>query len=657
MYAFSRNMYAFSRNMYAFSRNIPKNSMVCNKLYINRRDYSRPYLNPYDHNLNTSVVSNTVPEYILAKDIIHNALLRNNVKHTFIFSGGSIMPVIDKLYDSSINYTVNSHEQNCGHSATGYAKSSNNTGVVIVTSGPGITNMITPMLDATNDSTPMVVISGQVSKNAVGTNAFQEAPAVELSKHVTKWCHQISSVEEIDFIIDKAFKVANDRKKGAVHIDIPKCISSGKIEKNNYELILENRDKETEVSKKIKKMNDFLKMAGTGDVAEMISMCERPIIYLGQGCVDSYELLREYAIESNIPVTSTIHANGIFDEDHELSLQWCGMHGNAAANYALQEADCIIALGSRFDDRTTGNLEEYAPKAFESFNTTKIGGIVHVNIEKSEIKKVINSHYNFNIDCGVFLNEALRWTKYNPREEWISRINELKSNNKFKFNRDIETNEKNENLFMEDVLTELYKKTKNLEDKVIFTTGVGNHQMQTYQFIKSHYPKKIISSGSLGVMGVGLPYSIGAQIANPDKTVICIDGDSSFNMTLTDLKTVVENKLPIKIAIMNNDAQMMVTIWEKLFYEERYTATLNKRNPSFTAIAESYGLKSMFCDNINSLQDTVDEFINYNDGPILCEFKIEKTMCLPLVAPGKALDEMMLDDDGKMNLNGGIAPS
>ena len=238
---------------------------------------------------------------------------------------------------------------------------------------------------------------------------------------------------------------------------------------------------------------------------------------------------------------------------------------------------------------------------------------------------------------------------FNERKPWINRINELKKTHKFPYN----THESK--IYMENVLTKIYNKTKKLEDKVIFTTGVGNHQMQTYQYILSHYPGKIISSGSLGVMGAGLPYAIGAQIANPDKMVICIDGDSSFNMTLTDMKTIVENNLPVKIAVMNNNSQMMVTIWEKLFFDQRYTATINKRNPCFTTLAEGYGIKAISCNNAISLDSVVDEFINYNEGPILCEFKIEQTMCLPLVAPGKALDEMIFDD--KININEGIAPS
>ena len=584
-------------------------------------------------------------------DIVFNTLKNNNVEQAFIYSGGSIMPIIDKFYKSSISYIVNSHEQNCGHAATGYSKSSDKKCVVLVTSGPGFTNTITPLLDATNDSTPLVIISGQVSKSAIGTNAFQEAPSVQLSKNVTKWSYQVKDINELNSVINKAFDIAYNGKKGAVHIDIPKCVSSDiiEIDYDKFQDFFTKKKKKKKKKNKQKTINLIIDDKFKKTI-ELINNSEKPIIYLGQGCIDSYELLREFAIKSNIPVTSTIHGNGIFDEDHQLSLQWCGMHGSPASNFALQQADTIIALGSRFDDRTTGNISKYAPKCFEAYQNGT-GGIIHVNIEKSEINKVINSHYNFNTNCHNFLVNALKLSKFNKREKWINNINNLKQTYKFKVN-----NHKKK-IYMENVLLKLYNKTKHLEDNVIFTTGVGNHQMQTYQFIKSHYPKKILSSGSLGVMGVGLPYSIGSQLANKDKMVICIDGDSSFNMTLTDMKTIVENNLPIKIAVMNNESQMMVTIWEKLFFNQRYTATINKRNPDFTTLAEGYGIKSLSCDNINNLDNVVNEFISYNKGPILCEFKIEKSMCLPLVAPGKALDEMIMEDDFDLQINEGIAPS
>lgn len=530
---------------------------------------------------------------------------------------------------------INTHEQSTGHSATGYAKISGKTGVCIVTSGPGITNMITPMLDATNDSTPLVVLSGQVSKSAMGTNAFQEAPAVNITKNITKWSYQLENVNDIHLVLDKAFEIANHGKKGAVHIDIPKDISSGLYNPNE---LLDTKLPE------LKSLPVFNKKIADR-IINKINKSKKPILYLGQGCIDDSKLLRKFATLGNIPVTSTIHGKGIFDDHHPLSLEWCGMHGHAAANFALQEADCIIALGSRFDDRTTGLISGYAPIA------RKNKGIIHINIEESEINKVIKSNYHMNNTCRQFLKYAIPKIQYNSNISWTNQVEMEKK--KFSFVNKLSTDSY---LTMEDVLDRVYRKT--IDKNVIFTTGVGNHQMQAYQFIKSQYPNKIISSGSLGVMGAGLPYSIGAQISSPEKMVINIDGDSSFNMTLSELKTIKEYNLPIKIMIMNNDAQMMVNIWEKLFFNERYTATINNENPSYTQLANSFNIMSMYCDSEKDLDKTLDDFINYPES-ILCEFKIKKDVCLPLVGPGKALHEMILPGEllQKYNYKAVNAPS
>jgi acetolactate synthase I/II/III large subunit len=576
----------------------------------------------------------------IGADLFLKALTKHRVKHIFGYSGGSVMPLFDTLYNhSDIKYYINSNEQNVGHAATGYAKSSNKTGVALVTSGPGITNIITPMLDATNDSTPLVVVSGQVSKSAMGTNAFQEAPAVALSKNVTKWSYQVENANDIMDVMTEAFRVANDKKKGAVHIDIPKCVSTGIVDNFNADNGVFNSNTIPSSSNQ-KLSTKYLKKA-----IKKINESKSPIIVLGQGCVNYSELATAFIIKSNIPTTSTIHGCGIFNEHHPLSLRWCGMHGSAAANYATQEADCIIALGSRFDDRTTGLVSKYAPKAIQN------KAIIHVNIEPSEINKVIDSNYNFNMDCGVFLKNALQYVKHHERPEWINHVNHLKDQYDFKF-----PIKSKKMLNMEYVLDSIYR--NSIDRDVIFTTGVGNHQMQAYQYIKSDYPKKIISSGSLGVMGAGLPYAIGAQIANPNKIIVAIDGDSSFNMTCTDLKTIREHNLNVKIAIMNNESQMMVTIWEQLFYNERYTATINKRNPDFTQLAKAYGIHAISCDNYRNLESNVKDFFNYR-GPILCEFKIERDICLPLVGPGKALDDMLLPEnyDKQKNNMIGIAPS
>ena len=572
--------------------------------------------------------------------LIYKSLLKNHVKDVFLYSGGSVMPIIDQFYKGPINYYINSHEQNGAHSATGYSKTSNKTGVCIVTSGPGFTNTITSMLDATNDSTPLLVISGQVSTKASGTNAFQEAPAVELSKHVCKWSYQIEQISDIPYIIDEAFRIANNGKKGSVHIDVPKDISSG----TSDNVFTYNRKKE--IDKLIPDLiySELMDLNECKNIINKINQSEKPIIYLGQGCKKYPDLLRKFAKKGNIPVTSTIHGKGIFDDHNPLSLEWCGMHGHAGANYALQESDCIIAIGSRFDDRTTGNLDKYAPKAKEN------NGIIHINIEPKEINHVVKSDYSLQIDCQHFLGMGINFIMYKKREYWISKIKYLKS--KYDFHMKFSKSNENE-LHMEEVLNRLYIKTLN--KNVIFTTGVGNHQMQAYQFIKAQYPGKIISSGSLGVMGSGLPYAIGAQIANPDKIVIDIDGDSSFNMTSSDLKTIKEYNLPVKIAVMNNNSQQMVNVWEELYFNKRFTATINHCNPDYVKLAESYGITAIKCSNVKNLKSIIDEFVNCKEA-ILCEFNIKKDYCLPLVGPGKALDDMILPGD-KMYIEGKEAPS
>lgn len=555
-------------------------------------------------------------------NIIYNCLLNKNVTDVFIYSGGSIMPIIDKLYKSRINYYVNTHEQFTGHSATGYAKTSNKTGIAMVTSGPGITNMITPILDAKNDSIPLIVFSGQVSLSSLNKNSFQEAPSVQLTNHITKWSYQVKNINELEYVIYKAFRIANDRKKGPVHIDIPKCVSYQKLVNfcsrgDRFKLKLQNKLIYTDIKR----------------VASVINNSKKPILLLGKGSRDASKQIREFANNNKIPVISTIFGCGVYDENLQLSLGWCGQHGNPAANYTIQNADLIIALGNRFDDRTTGSINTYA-KSAKIASKQKTGGIIHVNIDKKELGFVIKSDYNFNIDCTQFIEQISPYIEQQNRTEWLNNCFKLKENYPFVINKH-ETK-----LHMEDVLDTFNRYTSDKD--CIFTTGVGNHQMQAYQFIKSQYHSKIISSGSLGVMGTGLPYSIGAQIANPQKIVINIDGDSSFNMSLSELKTIQEYNLPIKIAIMNNSSQMMVSTWEKLFFNSRYTATINKKNPNYKCLGNSFGIHSIKCNDRKQLDKTIDYFLSYNDGPILCEFKIEPDICLPLVGPGESIDNMIL---------------
>ena len=594
------------------------------------------------------------PRFVSGSQIIYQKLLQKKVTDVFMLSGGSIMPLVDCFYQGPINYIINAHEQNCGHAATGYAKSSGKTGVVITTSGPGITNLVTPMLDAQNDSTPLVVISGQVGLKAMGTDAFQEAPATEITKCFTKFSYCIQKTEEIPEIMDYAFYLANQGKKGVVHLDLPKCVATQELdlntlgtfdsgEKNHLfdnEFIEEHYFESS--SNTISMTRDYYDTLEeqVSEVARVVNEAEKPIFYIGQGCSEASKELKKIVYKNNIPVTSTIHGKGIFPDDDVHSLKWCGMHGMPAANYALQESDCIIGIGSRFDDRTTGNVDYYAPIAKEKKQ------IIHVDIEPKQFGKSVDSHINIRADSQMFLDMLYPLVEENRRLLWSCRIGQLKTIHDFKYN----TLERKMNTPMViECINEVLNYSGEKYDYHI-STGVGNHQMMTYQFIDGFLPKKIHSSGSLGVMGAGLPYAVGIQVANPDSLVIDIDGDSSFMMTLGDLKTIKENNLPIKIAIMNDSKQMMVNVWEKLFFEGRHTATENKRNPNFDDLAESFGIKSFKCRQAESLMEVTKKFLNY-PGPALCEYVVEPEICLPLVGPGKALDDMVLFEEYHHNSN------
>ena len=358
-------------------------------------------------NLNLNIQIYYIVVYIMLRfkgingaQAIYNKLVSKNVKDAFIYTGGAIMPLIDCFYKNKINYYTNVHEQCSGHAATAYAKSTGKPGVCVVTSGPGLTNMITPMTDATNDSTPLIVLSGNVSRATMGTGAFQECPSVDLTKPITKWSYSLKDIDEIPFIMDKAFRVAMDGKMGCVHIDIPKCIQTS----------IFTNDSVRHFKKCSGPSNPELSHNAILTITNLISISKKPVIIVGQGCVDSYKLLRKFAIINNIPVIPTIHGMGIFDERDPISLKFLGMHGNPTSNIAIQNADLIINIGSRFDDRTTGNPELYAPGANLAYTEGR-GGIVHVNINSNEFNKTIRSHYNYKIDSLRFLKILLNISK------------------------------------------------------------------------------------------------------------------------------------------------------------------------------------------------------------------------------------------------------
>ena len=556
--------------------------------------------------------------------IICKKLIEKKISKIFAYTGGPIMPLIDTFYkNDKIKLFTNTHEQSAGHAATAYGRLTGKPGICVMTSGPGVTNSITALTDATNDSTPLILITGNVPLTSIGTNAFQECPATDITRSITKWSYLVKDIHEIPLVMDEAFLISTNGKPGSVHIDIPKCILNTIYKKDSsYKKSFDNK-REAPIKTR---QGDILR------VVSLLNQAKRPLLIVGQGCNNYAHKLKLFAVKGNIPVTTTIHALGVFDETHELSLDFLGMHGHPAANYAVQEADLIIALGTRFDDRTTGDIKKYAPNAFKAYARNE-GGIVHVNTNSQEIKSVIDSQYNYYMDCGIFLDSID--PQFRARDQWLEQIKGWKQKYPFKYS-------KTKNLKTQDIMCGInrYLLNKNSENHII-TTGVGNHQMMACQYIKWRNPKSLITSGSLGVMGVGLPFAIGSQIAYPNKLVIDIDGDGSFNHTLSELKTVANYDLPIKIAILNDSCFSMVHTWESLFYEGRHTATDLKKNPDYVKLAEAYGIKSLYCDKRELLDSKIDEFLSY-DKAILCEFKVQGEPCFPLVPPKAALDDMIM---------------
>lgn len=603
---------------------------------------------------------------LLGGQIVYDKLKQHGVDTAFLYSGGAIMPLVDAFYQGDIRYYTNTHEQSGGHAATAYAKASGKTGISIVTSGPALTNSITPITDATADSIPLIVISGQVPLKSMGTNAFQECPSVDLTSPVTKWSYCVKDVHEIPAVMDEAFRVANEGKKGSVHIDLPKCVSMSPFTADTADIAdiadtttddAENTVLDTFHVKETKRQKRLTKNE-KDRVVNLLTKAERPIIILGKGVNPYAEEIRYLVETTKIPVTTTIHAMGAVDEMSPHSLQFMGMHGNAAANYAVQRSDMILAIGTRFDDRITGKIDSFAPHA----RTEQAPGIIHVNICENELNFVLRTPCNFAMDAGDFLQSLNPYLKTsgNPSgimisEAWSDEVQDLRSRHEF-------TYVKTQDLKTQDVCVALNTQLqqlcgekcnenenenengeKNGESPYIVTTGVGNHQMMASQFIKWRYPNSFITSGSLGVMGTGVPFAIGAQLAQPNKFVLNIDGDGSFHHTLAELKTIRDYNLPIKIAIMNDGEMSMVKVWETLFFDGRHTATSLNVNPNYALLAEAFDVKGMCCDSKQTLSKVVEDFFAY-EGAVVCDFRVKSDMCLPLVSPGSALDNMIFHD-------------
>ncbi|KAG6835963.1 Acetolactate synthase, mitochondrial [Arthromyces matolae] len=449
-------------------------------------------------------------------EIFHEMMLRHGVKHIFGYPGGAILPVFDAIYNSKhFDFVLPRHEQGAGHMAEGYARISGKPGVVLVTSGPGATNVITPMQDALSDGIPMVVFTGQVATSAIGSDAFQEADVVGISRSCTKWNVMVKDITELPRRINEAFKIACSGRPGPVLVDLPKDVTAG---------ILRNPlpYKATMPGAQGLPMNPLHSLEPPVDpkliqqAADLINQAQRPVIYAGNGVLSSPlgpVLLRKLAQEGNIPVTTTLQGLGAFDETDDRSLHMLGMHGSAYANFAMQEADVIIALGARFDDRVTGKLDTFAPTAKAAAAQGR-GGIIHFEIMPKNINKVVEASIPVLGDVVANMATLVPLIKSSPREEWFKDIQHWKKTYPFTY----EPTAKGEKMKPQEVIEELNRQTENRKEDIVVSTGVGQHQMWAAQFFRWRHPQTLVTSGGLGTMGFGLPAAIGAKVAAPEKT-------------------------------------------------------------------------------------------------------------------------------------------
>lgn len=568
-------------------------------------------------------------------------MLHHGVKTIFGYPGGAILPVYDAIHNSkNFGFVLPRHEQGAGHMAEGYARVTGKPGVCLVTSGPGATNVITPMADALSDGIPMVVFCGQVPTSAIGTDAFQEADVIGISRSCTKWNVMVKDISELPRRINEAFEIATSGRPGPVLVDLPKDITAGILQKPIKGGIDAAIPRTRNTSYHLYHNTPSLAAEKTiGKLAKLLNNAQKPILYVGNGVLNTEngpELLKEFVKKANVPVTTTLQGLGAFDELDPKSLHMLGMHGAAYANLAIQTADLVIALGARFDDRVTGNPTKFAPAARRAALSDR-GGIFQFEIMPKNINKVIEVTDSIEGDLGPNLEYLTKLVLHRPRTNWFVQLEEWKSKYPFSY----EPSKQGQPIKPQRVIEELDKQTRDIKDKVIITTGVGQHQMWAAQYFRWRTPRSCVTSGGLGTMGFGLPSAIGAKVGSPDKIVIDIDGDASFSMTAMELQTARQYDIPVKVLILNNDFQGMVKQWQDLFYDKRYSGT-PMRNPDFVKLAESMGCKGIRCIDEKDLPAKMKEFLE-TDQPVVFDCRVEKNEHVyPMVPAGKALHEMEL---------------
>ncbi|WP_459168598.1 biosynthetic-type acetolactate synthase large subunit [Natronospora cellulosivora (SeqCode)] len=570
--------------------------------------------------------------------IFVESLYREKVEVIFAYPGAKVITIYDELFKSNFNHILPHHEQGGIHAAEGYAKATGKVGVCMTTSGPGATNLITGLADAYMDSVPIVAFTGQVPRNLIGTDSFQEADIKGISTPITKHNYLVEDIKDLTRIIKEAFFIARTGRPGPVLVDIPADILNEEIEFEYPETISfsgyhPNNDIEEEQIK---------------SAAELINNAKKPVIYAGGGCIISgaSDEVRALAKKASIPVTTTLMGIGTFNENHNLSLGMLGMHGTTEANLAITNSDLIIALGARFDDRVTGKIDKFAPNA----------DIIHVDIDSAELEKLLAVNIAIRADVKDTLKEILPLVDNQSNESWLEEIESWKHlDKKYKNNTG-----KTGKLVPHSIIEELYNQTNG---DALITTEVGQHQMWAAKFYKYSKARSFISSGGLGTMGFGFPAAIGAKIGKPNEKVICIAGDGSFQMNIQELATIAKNDISVIIIILNNQYLGMVRQWQELFFDKRYAGTCLRRHkncspdcsspgddcpeilPNFVTIASGYGIKGKRISKIEDVKPALKEALNSNESYILDFIIEEEENVFPMVPAGGSLEDMILKKD------------
>jgi acetolactate synthase-1/2/3 large subunit len=550
------------------------------------------------------------------------SLVNEGVDLIFGYPGGAIMPVYDALHDyhEQLHHVLVRHEQGAVHAAQGYARVTGKVGVCIVTSGPGATNTITGIADAMIDSTPLVVITGQVGSALLGTDAFQETDIVGISQPVTKWNYQVTKAAEIPEAIARAFYIARSGRPGPVLIDITKDAQFGEVE-FHYEKI--NR---------IRSYHPVVKpdMDRISEAARLINLAKKPLALIGQGVIlgGAEKELQQFLEKSGIPAAWTLLGMSALPTHHPLNVGMLGMHGNYGPNVKTNESDLIIALGMRFDDRVTGNVQSYALNA----------KVIHLEIDPSEIHKIIYADVPVLGNIKETLPLLTNMVTTNSHPEWLNEFKVCYKVEKLKI-IDSELNPLRKGMTMGEVIG---KVSASMNDDAILVTDVGQHQMMASRYFKFKQSRSVVTSGGLGTMGFGLPAAIGAKLGRPDREVVLFVGDGGFQMTIQELGTIFQSKVPVKIVLLNNNFLGMVRQWQELFFDKRYSYT-ELVNPDFQMIAKAYGLEAEKVESRDKLDEAISRMTRVQ-GPYLLEVVVEKEgNVFPMVPAGASVSDIRLE--------------